>query len=174
MAEVIDFEKIKEIVEMENMCKIIRESFNIISKSCRINKDKSSFFRMIGNKPLNIINIKKKTDLKDGIIDIRFYRSNIDSDYNYYGNVDDRSVHFNISTDEYYLNFKIFLENISGLSKYASCGLQKVSEDDKSSLYYHILNGKIMSEVECIKGNDFLSEVSNVVEIRPFIMKKKI
>lgn len=136
---------------------LIKKSFEIMRNSCRINRDKSLFFKKFYDEEIN---------------DIRIYPMNIDNDYKYYGNINGKGAYFNISEENKYLNFRIFLENISGLSKYASCGLQKVKENDDSSIYYHILNGRIISEIECVKNEDFLKEINEIKEIKPFVIKK--
>ena len=147
----------KIVLEDQKNRLLIRKGFEIMIRSCRLCKDKSLFFERFAGEKIN---------------DIRIYKSGIDREYEYYGNINGKSTYFNISDENYHFNFRIFIENVGGLSKYASCGLQKVKETDDTSIYYHILNGKILSEVECRKSSNFLKELNSFKEIKPFVIKK--
>ena len=141
------------VMKEEKNRMLIKKSFEIMRNSCRINRDKSLFYKKFYSEEIRSINI---------------YPTETDNDYEYSGNINEKRAYFNISDEEHYLNFKVFLDNISGLSKYASCGLQRFDQTDTSAFYYHVLNGRIISQIECIRNNDFLQEITKVKKIKPF------
>lgn len=148
------------VLDKNKKVKILKRSFEIMLESCRKHNSNSLFFKSLYNNGNAIIAF---TDL--GTINDQRYENN--------GCINGKGTYFTINLFEYQIKGTIFLECINGMYKYSDFGLQKYKEDVNSTYYYHILDGEIISSVVCDRKNNFLSDINNVKEINPFILRKK-